>query len=161
MFLDFLKNGARVEAENFTYVAYIRADIQAVWNALTRPDITQQYWHNTRLESSWNVGDELLFIRDGEVTDRNTILEVVPPQLLRYTFKPLFADFAAEAPSRVSMFLDDDHGVVRLTVLHDQFAAESSVLPAVRVGWPMILSSLKSLLECGAPLPRATFPPNS
>jgi uncharacterized protein YndB with AHSA1/START domain len=161
MFLDFLKNRISMDAENFTYVTYIRADIQAVWNALTRPDITQQYWHNTRLESGWNVGDELLFIRDGEVTDRNTILEVVSPQLLWYTFKPLFADFAAEAPSRVSMFLDFDNGITRLTVHHDQFAAESSVLPAVRVGWPMILSSLKSLLECGKPLPQATFPPNA
>ncbi|MFM2308358.1 MAG: hypothetical protein RLY87_478 [Chloroflexota bacterium] len=141
-----------MDALSFTYVIYIRADIQSVWNALTDPTITQQYWHDTRLESSWAVGDELLFVRQGEVTDRNTILEFVPPQLLRYTFKPLYPDFAAEAPSRVSMILDDDAGVVRLTLVHDAFPPESMVLPAIRMGWPMILSSLKTVLETGTPL---------
>ena len=150
-----------MDAENFTYVTYIRADIQAVWNALTRPDITQQYWHNTRLESTWLVGDPLLFVRNGDVTDRNTILEVVMPHRLCYTFKPVFGDFATNAPSRVSFMLDHDNGVTRLTLHHDQFAPASAVLPAVRIGWPMLLSSLKSLLECGNPLPQATFPPNA
>ncbi|MFM2031623.1 MAG: hypothetical protein RLZZ297_388 [Chloroflexota bacterium] len=145
----------------FEYILYIRAHTQAVWDALTDPDITQLYWHDTRLESTWEVGAPLLFIRHGEVTDRNEILEVVAPQLLRYTFKPVFADFAHEAPSRVSIFLDHDNGVTRLTLRHEDFAPQSSVLPAIRVGWPMLLSSLKTLLESGSPLPVATFPPTA
>ena len=150
-----------MDAASYTAVFYIRATSEAVWDALTSADKTQTYWHDTRLESTWQVGAELLFVRNGAVTDRNVVLEVVEPQLLRYSFKPLFADFAAEQPSRVSIFLDHDNGVTRLTIHHDEFAPQSSVLPAVRVGWPMILSSLKSLLECGTPLPLATFPPNA
>jgi len=41
---------------------------------------------------------------------------------------------------------------VKLTVTHDDFDPGSKVLAAVRNGWPMILSSLKSLLETGNPL---------
>lgn len=150
-----------MQPHTFDYVLYIRATSQAVWDALTDPDITQGYWHDTRLESTWQVGDELLFIRHGEVTDRNVVLEIIEPQLMRYSFKPVFADFAHEEPSRVSIFLDTENGVTRLTLHHDQFAPESSVLPAVRIGWPMLLSSLKTLLETGSPLPVATFPPAS
>ena len=42
---------------------------------------------------------------------------------------------------------------VKLTVTHDDFDPGSKVLAAVRNGWPMILASLKSLLETGSPLP--------
>jgi hypothetical protein len=44
-------------------------------------------------------------------------------------------------------------GVVRLTVTHDGFALGSRVLPAISEGWPAVLSSLKTLLETGSPLP--------
>jgi uncharacterized protein YndB with AHSA1/START domain len=148
-----------MDAPSFTYVTYIQADVQSVWDALTDPHITQQYWHNTRLESTWLVGDPLLFVRNGDVTDRNTILEVVKPQRLRYTFKPVFGDYASEAPSHVSIMLHHDNGVTRLTLHHDQFAPDSAVFRACSLGWPTLLSSLKSLLECGTPLPPATFPP--
>jgi uncharacterized protein YndB with AHSA1/START domain len=147
-----------MQSATFEYVMYIHAPATAVWDALTDPNRTQQYWHDTRLESSWRVGEELLFIRNGEVTDRNVVLEVVQPNLLRYSFKPVFADFAHENPSRVTFFLDEDNGVTRLTLHHDEFAPESSVLPAIRIGWPLLLSSLKTLLERGTPLPVATFP---
>jgi hypothetical protein len=41
---------------------------------------------------------------------------------------------------------------VKLTVTHDDFDPGSKVLVAVGSGWPMILASLKSLLETGTPL---------
>jgi len=40
---------------------------------------------------------------------------------------------------------------VKLTVTHDEFEPGSKVHAAVSNGWPMILSSLKSLLETGRP----------
>jgi hypothetical protein len=36
---------------------------------------------------------------------------------------------------------------------HEGFAPDSQVHAACRVGWPRILSSLKTLLETGRPLP--------
>lgn len=44
---------------------------------------------------------------------------------------------------------------VRLTVVHDGFAPDSTVLPGISEGWPLLMSSLKSLLETGEVLPTA------
>jgi hypothetical protein len=41
---------------------------------------------------------------------------------------------------------------VKLTVTHDDFDPGSKVLGAVSNGWPMVLASLKSLLETGRAL---------
>ena len=38
-------------------------------------------------------------------------------------------------------------------MVHDGFPENSAVYRACSVAWPMILSSLKTLLETGAPLP--------
>ena len=43
--------------------------------------------------------------------------------------------------------------VVKLTLTHDDFATERATFETTRHGWPAILSSLKSLLETGKPLP--------
>jgi hypothetical protein len=42
--------------------------------------------------------------------------------------------------------------VTRLTVTHRDLAPDGSFLKVVAAGWPMILSSLKSLIETGTPL---------
>jgi uncharacterized protein YndB with AHSA1/START domain len=42
--------------------------------------------------------------------------------------------------------------VTRLTVTHRDLEPDGSFLKVVRAGWPMILSSLKSLIETGKPL---------
>ena len=42
--------------------------------------------------------------------------------------------------------------VTRLTVTHANLTPGGSFLQVIEPGWPMILSSLKSLIETGAPL---------
>jgi hypothetical protein len=42
--------------------------------------------------------------------------------------------------------------MTKLTVIHSNSVAESKLIGAVSTGWPMIMSSLKSLLETGRPL---------
>ena len=42
--------------------------------------------------------------------------------------------------------------VTRLTVIHRDLTVGGSFLKVVAAGWPMILSSLKSLIETGKPL---------
>ena len=40
----------------------------------------------------------------------------------------------------------------RLTLVHDEFPSETATFKSVGGGWPLVLSSLKSLLETGEPL---------
>jgi hypothetical protein len=47
-----------------------------------------------------------------------------------------------------SVALDMD-GKCKLTVIHDDFPTDSTVLRMVSTGWPAVISSLKTLLETG------------
>ncbi|WP_167759763.1 SRPBCC family protein [Massilia horti] len=132
---------------------YIKAPIEQVWDALTNPDVTEQYWGKTRIESDWKPHSTIRYVRDGQTMDEHVILEIQAPAKLVHTFQPLFGDFQHEAPSKVSITLQSGGEVVRLALLHDHFAPESKVYAACREGWPMILSALKTLLETGGPLP--------
>jgi len=42
---------------------------------------------------------------------------------------------------------------VHLMVIHDRLEPGSEMLQGITDGWPKVLSSLKSLLEMGRPLP--------
>ena len=138
-------------------VVYVRSSRDAVWNALTDPEVTEQYWGGTRIESDWQVGSEIRYLHDGELTDRHTILEVEEPRRLVHTFQPLFGEFKDEAPSRVAFTLEQSGEVTRLTLAQDEFAVGSKVYLACSQGWPKVLSSLKTLLETGTALPEVRF----
>ncbi|MBA2961899.1 MULTISPECIES: SRPBCC family protein [Ramlibacter] len=132
---------------------YIRATAAEVWRALTDPDVTQSYWGRTRIESDWTTGSTIRYRRDGDVVDEHVVLEVDPPRRLVHTFHPLFGEFGDEPPSRVQIDLEQAGEVTRLALRHDGFPPASKVFTACSGGWPLILSSLKTLLETGSPLP--------
>ena len=62
----------------------------------------------------------------------------------------------AEGFSRLTYELEQKGDSVKLTVTHEMDKSESKLIKAVSNGWPMILSSLKSLLETGESLGRIT-----
>jgi len=69
---------------------------------------------------------------------------------LSYSWHSVFdAELIKENPSRVTFVLEPQGGVVKLTVTHGGFAEGSKTLPSISFGWPMVLSSLKSILETG------------
>jgi uncharacterized protein YndB with AHSA1/START domain len=59
-----------------------------------------------------------------------------------------------EKHSRVTFDIEPVGDVVRLTVTHDHFEPGSEMFKSIQEGWPKVLSSLKSLLETGRPLPK-------
>ena len=48
--------------------------------------------------------------------------------------------------------LEQQGDSVKLTLIHEMDKPDSKLIEGVSKGWPMILSSLKSLLETGEPL---------
>ena len=139
-------------------IMYIASTPEKVWDALTDPEITQRYWSGTRVESDWKVGSKVIYRRDGQITDEHLVLAVEPLRLLSHTFHPVSVEeFRNEAPSRVTFEIEAGGQVVRLTVTHDEFQEDSEVYHACSEGWPMLMSSLKTLLETGQPLPEFEF----
>jgi Activator of Hsp90 ATPase homolog 1-like protein len=65
----------------------------------------------------------------------------------------LFAKLSSERRSRVAFNIEEVGELVKLTVMHDDLEPDSTAAAMVRNGWPILLSSLKTLLETGEPLP--------
>lgn len=140
----------------FVYVAYIATTPEKLWSALTSGEFTKMYWYDRRLESNWNVGAPVRFY-DGNsdvVTDSGVVLEYDPPKRLAYTFRNEFDPEAREQGySRVTFTLEAHESQVKLTLIHDELPDEETAA-GFREGWAPILSSLKTMLETGKPLPR-------
>ena len=58
-------------------------------------------------------------------------------------------EMQAEGFSRVTMEIEPTGDVTKLTVTQEIDFADSKLIEFTRGGWPMVLSSLKSLLETG------------
>jgi uncharacterized protein YndB with AHSA1/START domain len=138
----------------FVYVTYIRTTPEKLWQALTDPEFTRQYWAGTSHESEWKVGASWrIMIPDGRVADSGEIIEIEPHKRLvlswRNEFKP---ELRAEGYSRLTYELEQQGESVKLTVIHEIDKPGSKLIEAVSGGWPHILASLKSLLETGESL---------
>lgn len=138
----------------FVYVTYIRTTPEKLWEALIRPEFTQQFFFATVQESEWKVGASWKMVGpDGTVADSGDVLEYDPPTRLvlawRNEFKP---ELKAEGDSRMTYELEAQGEMVKLTVLHEMDKEGSLLIRSVSNGWPLILSSLKSLLETGESL---------
>jgi uncharacterized protein YndB with AHSA1/START domain len=141
-------------SSRFVYVTYIRTTPEELWRALTDPEFTRRYWCETAHESEWKPGSSWrVMIPDGRVADSGEVVEVEPHRRLvlkwRNEFKP---ELRAEGYSRLTYELEPQGSSVKLTVIHEMDKPESKFIEAVSNGWPMILASLKSLLETGEPL---------
>jgi uncharacterized protein YndB with AHSA1/START domain len=144
-----------MSASKFVYIIYIKTTPEKLWDALTKPEFTRKYWVGTHQESTFEPGaDWKLMIPDGRVGDMGKILEVDRPHKLvlswRNEFRP---EISKEGFSRCTYELAPMGEVVKLTVLHESALPESKLIEAVSTGWPMILSSLKTMLETGEAFP--------
>ena len=139
----------------FLYLTYIRAPAQTVWDALTDPEQNKVFWSGYHQESSWAVGADFSIVGpEGQAWATGKVLAFEPPKRLSVTWNHQHdATMRAEGESVCSFELEAlSETLTKLTVTHAIPVADSKLIGAVSGGWPMILSSLKSLLETGRPL---------
>jgi len=138
----------------FVYVTFIRATPEKLWRALMEPEFTRQFWMNTTQESEWKVGSPWRIAKpDGATADGGEVVEIEPYKRLVLKWQNhLFPEMTAEGFSRMTYELEQKGDSVKLTVTHEMDKKESKFIKAVSGGWPIILASLKSLLETGEPL---------
>jgi uncharacterized protein YndB with AHSA1/START domain len=138
----------------FVYVTYIRTTTQKLWQALIDPEFTRRYWVETWQESEWKPGASWrLMIPDGRIGDSGEILEIEPERRLVLTWRNEFKpEMREEGYSRMTMELEQQGEAVKLTLIHEMDKPDSKLIDAVSNGWPMLLASLKTLLETGESL---------
>jgi len=142
-------------SDRFVYVTYIRTTPETLWDHLTKPEFTRAYWHGVWADCAWKPGAPWrLMYSDGRVADTGEVVEIDPPRRLvlkwRNEYRP---ELKAEGYSRATFELEPVSDMVRLTVTHEIDRTGSKFIEAVSQGWPIVLSSLKSLIETGKALP--------
>jgi uncharacterized protein YndB with AHSA1/START domain/DNA-binding transcriptional ArsR family regulator len=140
-----------MDKARLVYVTYIATTPEALWHALTDPELTGQYWGHRNV-SSWTNGSgwEHQRLEDGGADVVGTIVEVDRPRRLIHTWAAPADAHDPAKHSRVTYDLEPVGDVVRLTVTHEDLPP--SALDDANKGWAIVLSSLKSQLETGRPL---------
>ena len=145
---------------SFVYVTYIATTPEKAWRALVESDMTKDYWTRHRNASDWKAGSRWAHqdYDDPSIVDIvGTVVESTPPRRLVLTWA-FPADQSNRAKhSRVTFEIDPFMDAVRLTVTHDKLEEDSPMLNGVSKGWPIVLSSVKTLLETGRAMPMTTM----
>jgi uncharacterized protein YndB with AHSA1/START domain len=152
------EESAMADRPSYVYVTYIESSPERVWEALTDPALTAEYWGHSNV-SDWQAGSlwEHRRVDGSGIADViGTVLESVPPRRLTMTFDVPDGDTPAQGPSTVTFDIEPYHEIVRLTVTHENLA-DQDALEAISAGWPAVCANLKSLLETGHVLPRAPW----
>ena len=168
-----------MDQTTFVYTTYIHASPEQVWQGLTDPTFTKQYWRHpvsggVSFPTDWKKGSayDVAYEEAGVLLSdpEQVILESDPYRRLAYTWHTFSPEWAAahgideataatwraEPRSKVAFDIEETgEGVIKLTVVHDGFELGSPVLEGVSGGWPAVVASLKTLLETGTALPAA------
>ena len=139
------------EKTSFVYVTYIRSTPEKVFEAITKPEVTRRYWGHENV-SDWQPGSDWQHVRDNaerKVNIAGKVVEVSPPKRLVISWADGSRIADPEAYSRVTFDIETYEDMVRLTVTHEELEVGSGMETGIKRGWPIVLSSLKSLLETG------------
>jgi uncharacterized protein YndB with AHSA1/START domain len=130
---------------------YIQTTPERLWDALTNPRITSQYFFRMAVESDWTPDSPVIYRgSDGEVGADGRVLIAEPPRRLVTTFALRFSpQVSGDRPSRLSWEIAPMGEVCKLTVTHDD--ADEGTMSARLIGarMPAVLNNLKLLLEVG------------
>jgi uncharacterized protein YndB with AHSA1/START domain len=144
-----------MDKPQFVYAMYISTSPEKLWNALIDPKMTAKYWQHENI-SDWKSGSKWEHRRcDGKRTLKlvGKVIESSPPRRLILTWAFPADEAREEKHTRVTFEIESVGDVVRLTVTHDRLEPGSEMFQRIMKGWPKVLSSLKSLMEVGQPLP--------
>jgi uncharacterized protein YndB with AHSA1/START domain len=149
------------------YRVFIKASPQAIWEAITKPEWTEQYGYGGRATFELKAGGRYRHKASAEMAaaglpEEMIVGEVIdsdPPRKLVQTWHPVWdAASAAEQHTRLTWEITEySGGLCMVTITHDVTGAPivARMVPGQGDpaqgggGWPWVLSDLKSLLETG------------
>ena len=152
------------------YRVYIKAEPQAIWDAITQPEWTEKFGYGGRAEYDLRPGgayrgytsEEMRAHGAPEVAVDGEVIEADPPHTLVQTWRMLMDEgLAAEGFTRLTYEISEVRsGLSRLTVIHElDGAPRTAALLAGELegegaggGWSFVLSALKTVLEPGTPV---------
>ena len=144
------------------YTIYIAATPEQAWQALTSAEFSRQYFSGFAVELEPKVGGAFAVrLPDGSPHITGEVIAHDPPRKLTVTWNVNWPGVVeALGQTLVTYAIEQADGAVRLTMIqaHDR-NIDDDILSGARLGWPAILSSLKTVLETGKPLVIRLEPP--
>jgi uncharacterized protein YndB with AHSA1/START domain len=136
------------------YSTYIKTTPERLWQALTDGAITSRYYFGSSVKSDWKPGSRYEFTdAKGGVHINRDVVEADRPRRLVTTFNAVWdEEVKKDKPTMATFEIEQMGDVCKLTVIHSGFEGETATYHQVTGGWPMIVASLKSLIETGEPL---------
>ena len=133
------------------FVIYIRTTKEKLWDALTNPEMTSQYYYGSKIKSQFTVGSSIEYLLENEsgieyAAVYGEIIEIEKNKKLVHSFRFKSND---DKPSKATFEIEEVEQGVKLTLTHDSFESETVTYNEVTQGWPLIISGLKSVLETG------------
>jgi uncharacterized protein YndB with AHSA1/START domain len=149
---------------------FIKATPQAIWDAITQADQSENYGYGGRAEYDLRPGgayralapETMLTLGAPEVIADGEVLEADPPRKLVQTWRALWdLELLAEGHKLVTWKIAEaGGGVTAVTLTHELDGAPKTAAQVAGMseaaggagGWSWILSDLKTLLETGKSL---------
>jgi uncharacterized protein YndB with AHSA1/START domain len=139
----------------YTYDIYVGATVDQVWKGIVDGEMTKHYVYGTRLDGTLKKGTPYAYIADGgfRVVD-GEILDIEAAKRLVMSWKAHWGESVSkDRPSRVTYELSVvGPSTTKLHIVHDDFDGPTATYTGSIEGWPLMMSSLKSLIETGKPL---------
>ncbi|HUY08298.1 MAG TPA: SRPBCC family protein [Candidatus Dormibacteraeota bacterium] len=139
---------------SFVAKSEITVDVspEAVWRALTDPEMVSQYMYGTVMETSWEVGSPITWSGEWEgksYQDKGTVLDVVPQRRLMMTYWSSMSGRADQPENylTVTYELAETEGGVKLTLTQDNNASQEEADSMAERNWGPVLKSLKAAAE--------------
>ncbi|WP_246113500.1 ArsR/SmtB family transcription factor [Streptomyces montanus] len=150
-----------VTGPDFVYTIYIATTPEELWKALTDPEFTRRYWGAgetaVAVESDWRPGSPVAhrFAGADEPFMRGEVIEADPPRRLTYTvgFVPTPDNPAPDTRRATASFHLEETADSQVKLTIHSSDPRTEMREQVHQGWPVVLSSLKTLLETGRPMP--------
>jgi uncharacterized protein YndB with AHSA1/START domain len=129
----------------------ISAPASRVWEALTQPELIQQYLFGTQVTTDWNVGSAITYRGEWEgkaYEDKGEILQIEPEKLFVSTYWSAFSGLpdVPENYKTVRYELTGSADNTILTVTQDNNASQAEAEHSQQ-NWITVLQGLKKLLE--------------
>ena len=128
---------------------YIRTTPEKLWEAITSNEMRSRYSFGAQISSDWTPGSRFeMRTPEGDLLGEGENVELDPPRRLVQTMVARWSDdVRSEGSSRITWEITQHGDACQLRVTHDHLREGAN--NELYGGWPMLLSSLKSLLETG------------
>lgn len=148
-----------MDKPDLVYMIFIKTTVERLWALLTSAEESPRWFFGNRIEIGSAPGDPYKVIRaTGETAVDGGVLAIEPPHRLRVRWDMPGDPLGPGRPNEIEYRIEQAaEGVVKLSVSEFHYTpVPEDWQRSGREGWSLILSSLKTILETGRPLPPVT-----